>query len=116
MAKYSVDYFETYRGHYEVEAEDELEAEDKIRNSIAEGKLKEPDVCEDSWCEVEPIKTKFITRVTEKYTRYIEIEAVDKDEALELMQNKLANGEIDIACDGGSYDYDDKVVVMQEVI
>lgn len=56
MAKYLVDYYETYSKSYEIEADSKEEAEEKIRYDIQEGKLDPPESCSDSWCETEVIK------------------------------------------------------------
>lgn len=57
MAKYLVDYYETYSKSYEIEACDKEEAEEKVRYEIQEGKLDPPENCSDSWCETEKIIT-----------------------------------------------------------
>lgn len=56
MAKYIVDYYETYSRSYEVEASSKEEAEEIVKNDIFEGRREEPNNCTDSWCEVEELK------------------------------------------------------------
>ena len=56
MAKYLVDYYETYSKSYEIEADSKEEAEEKVRDGIQEGKLDPPINCSNSWCEVEEIE------------------------------------------------------------
>lgn len=55
MAKYLVDYYETYSKSYEMEADSKEEAEEEVRYGIQEGKLDPPENCSDSWCETEEI-------------------------------------------------------------
>lgn len=55
MAKYLVDYYETYSKSYEIEANSKEEAEDEVRYGVQEGKLDPPENCSDSWCETEAI-------------------------------------------------------------
>ena len=64
MAKYLVDYYETYSKSYEIEADSKEEAEEKIRYDIQEGKLDPPENCSDSWCETEELKNEKDVRFT----------------------------------------------------
>lgn len=64
MAKYLVDYYETYSKSYEIEADSKEEAEDEVRYGIQEGKLDPPEQCSDSWCETEEINMDKDTRFT----------------------------------------------------
>ena len=64
MAKYLVDYYETYSKSYEIEADSKEEAEEKIRYDIQEGKLDPPENCSDSWCETEELKNEKNVRFT----------------------------------------------------
>lgn len=64
MAKYLVDYYETYSKSYEIEADSKEEAEEKVRHEIQEGKLDPPENCSDSWCETEAINRDKDTRFT----------------------------------------------------
>lgn len=56
MEKYIVDYYETYSKSYEVEANSKEEAEEIIKEDIAEGRRQAPYNCTDSWCEVEELE------------------------------------------------------------
>lgn len=56
MVKYIVDYYETYSRPYEVEANNMEEAEEIVKEDIIEGRREEPDICTDSWCEVEELE------------------------------------------------------------
>ena len=56
MAKYIVDYYETYSRSCEVEASSKEEAEEIVKNDIFEGRREEPNNCINSWCEVEELK------------------------------------------------------------
>ncbi|MEO3123157.1 MULTISPECIES: hypothetical protein [Bacteria] len=53
MAKYIVDYYETYSKSYEVEANSKEEAEEIVKNDIREGRRDAPYNCSNSWCETE---------------------------------------------------------------
>lgn len=53
MAKYIVDYYETYSKSYEVEANSKEEAEEIVKNDIREGRRDAPYNCSNSWCEAE---------------------------------------------------------------
>ena len=64
MAKYLVDYYETYSKSYEIEADSKEEAEDEVRYGIQEGKLDPPENCSDSWCETEELKNEKDVRFT----------------------------------------------------
>lgn len=55
MAKYIVDYYETYSKSYEVEASSKEEAEEIVKKDIAEGDREAPYNRTDSWCETEEI-------------------------------------------------------------
>ena len=64
MAKYLVDYYETYSKSYEIEAGSKEEAEEKVRYEIQEGKFDPPENCSDSWCETEELKNEKDVRFT----------------------------------------------------
>ncbi len=68
MAKYLVDYYETYSRSYEIEADSKEEAEEKVRYEIQEGKLDPPENCSDSWCEIEEMEVDFMTILSEMPT------------------------------------------------
>lgn len=55
MARYFINYSETYSRGYEVEAENKEEAEKILLNGIGEGKYNSPDECVNAWCETERI-------------------------------------------------------------
>lgn len=56
MAKYIVDYYETYSKSYEVEAYNKEEAEEIVKSDIAEGRISFPENCTNSWFETEEMK------------------------------------------------------------
>ncbi len=60
MAKYLVDYYETYNKSYEIEADSKEEAEEKVRYEIQEGTLDPPENCSNSWCETEEMESNSI--------------------------------------------------------
>lgn len=64
MAKYLVDYYETYSKSYEIEAESKEEAEEKVKGGIREEKLDPPENCSDSWCETEELNNEKDVRFT----------------------------------------------------
>lgn len=64
MAKYLVDYYETYSKSYEIEAESKEEAEEKVKGGIREGKLDPPENCSNSWCETEELNNEKDVRFT----------------------------------------------------
>lgn len=64
MAKYLVDYYETYTKSYEIEANSKEEAEEEIKYGIQEGELDPPEICSDSWCEVMEINSNKDDRFT----------------------------------------------------
>lgn len=48
---------------------------------------------------------KFKVDIVETYKRTIVIEAENDDEAYEVVDEMVNEGEIDLPCDGGKYDY-----------
>lgn len=60
MAKYIVDYYETYGKTYEVEANSKEEAEEIVKDDIMKGRRESPYNCTDSWCEVEEINESYL--------------------------------------------------------
>ena len=56
MAKYLVNYYETYTNSYEIEADSKEEAEEKLILEIGEGSLNPPEECCNSWCETEEME------------------------------------------------------------
>lgn len=102
--KYEVKYSETYSGTYEIEAEDEMQAEELVKEMIQEGKVDEPDTCENSWCEVsEPANYK--VEICETYKRTVYVSAENEYMAYEKVDELINNGKIDLPCDGGEYEY-----------
>ena len=65
MAKYLVDYYETYSKSYEIEADSKEEAEEKVKDGIREGLFDPPENCSDSWCETEEIKWRIYLEMEE---------------------------------------------------
>lgn len=112
MPKFCVDYYETYRGSYEVEAETEEEAEELVKAKICEGEFDEPDCCEKSWCETLENK-KFKVKIVETYSREVEVAAFDEDSAYDIVNAKIDEGKIDLPCDGDGYDYDRELFVNE---
>lgn len=70
MAKYLVDYYETYSKSYEIEASSKEEAEDEIRYGIQEGKLDPPENCSESWFETEKIIADSNNEKDERFTPF----------------------------------------------
>lgn len=56
---------------------------------------------------------KFKVDIVETYKRTIIIEAENDDEAYEVVDEKVAEGEIDLPCDGGKYDYSRELYVNE---
>lgn len=52
MKTYCITYHETYAENYEVEANSPDEAEQILRERIANGKESAPEQCQDSWCNI----------------------------------------------------------------
>lgn len=52
MAKFLVRYYECYEGYYDVEANSEEEAKEKLIEDICEGRENAPEQCYDSGAEV----------------------------------------------------------------
>ena len=48
MAKYLVNYYETYTNSYEIEADSKEEAEEIVKNDIYEGRREAPNNCYSS--------------------------------------------------------------------
>lgn len=49
----------------------------------------------------------------ETYRRYVEVEAQDEDAAYQEIDDKIAEGEIDLLCDGEDYKYDRELFVSE---
>ena len=56
MAKYLVDYYETYSKSYEIEADSKEEAKKNVQDGIRGGLFDPPENCSDSWCETEEME------------------------------------------------------------
>lgn len=113
MPKFLVDYYETYRGSYEVEAKTKEEAEDLVKEKICEGEFDAPDCCENSWCETELERKQFSVRIVETYSREIAIDAESEEKAYDLIEEEINNGEIDLPRDGDGYDYSRELFVNE---
>lgn len=111
--KYSVNYYETYSGTYEIEATDETQAEQLLKEMIQNGKTQEPYVCENSWCEVSEICELPIYQVdiTETYKRTVPVSARDAEDAYNKVDEMISDGKIDLPCDGDKYDYERNLFV-----
>ena len=48
----------------------------------------------------------------ETYRRYVEVEAQDEDAAYQDIDDKIAEGEINLPCDGEDYKYDRELFVL----
>lgn len=48
---------------------------------------------------------KYRVDITETYKRTVEIEADNLEEVYDHVNDMVDNGEIDLPCDGGDYDY-----------
>ena len=59
---------------------------------------------------------KYKVEIVEEYRRTVEIEAEDEDEAYEMVDKKVAEGEIDLPCDGGRYSYSRELFVNNYMI
>lgn len=51
------------------------------------------------------IKRKYKITVVETYRRVEEIMAVSREQAEEIIDEMVNDGQIDLPCDGGDYDY-----------
>ena len=57
---------------------------------------------------------KFKVDIVETYKRTIEIDADNDDDAYEKVNDMVNEGEIDLPCDGGKYDYSRELYVNKE--
>ena len=55
----------------------------------------------------------FKVNITETYARTIEVEAEDQYDAYDKIDVLINDGEIDLPCDGGHYDYERKLEVNE---
>lgn len=58
--------------------------------------------------------SKFKVEIVKAYRRYVEVEAQDEDAVYQEIDNKIAEGEIELPCDGEDYKYD-RELFMSEV-
>lgn len=58
-------------------------------------------------------KKKYRVEIIETYRRYVEIEAEDEDAAYNDIDNQIAEGVIDLPCDGDDYKYDRELFVSE---
>ena len=56
---------------------------------------------------------KFKVEIIEEYRRTVEIEAENDDEAYEVVDEMVNEGEIDLPCDGGEYNYSRDLFVSE---
>lgn len=56
---------------------------------------------------------KFRVEIVETYRRYVEVEAQDEDAAYKEIDDKIAEGEIDLPRDGENYRYDRELFVLE---
>lgn len=54
---------------------------------------------------IEVTGKKFKVEIVETYRRYVEVEAEDEDTAYNDIDNQIAEGIIDLPCDGDNYKY-----------
>ena len=57
--------------------------------------------------------SKFKVEIVETYRRYVEVEAQDEDVAYHDVNNKIAEGIINLPCDGEDYKYDRELFVSE---
>lgn len=58
---------------------------------------------------------KYEVNIVETYKRTVEVDAENPDDAYSKVEEMINNGEIDLPCDGGSYDYERYLNVEREV-
>ena len=57
--------------------------------------------------------SKFKVEIVETYRRYVEVEAQDEDAAYQEIDDKIAEGKIDLPRDGEDYKYDRELFVSE---
>lgn len=57
--------------------------------------------------------TTYKVKITEAYTREIEVRAEDEYDAYDKVDTMINEGEIDLPCDGGNYDYKRELEVSE---
>lgn len=60
-----------------------------------------------------PMLLKYKVEIVETYRRYVEMEAENKDAAYQEIDDKIADGEIDLPRDGKDYKYDRELFVLE---
>lgn len=58
--------------------------------------------------------TTFKVKITEVYTREIEVQAENRYDACDKVDTMINNGEIDLPCDGDDYDYNRELEVAKD--
>lgn len=62
---------------------------------------------------IEVTGKKFKVEIVETYRRYVEVEADDEDAAYNDIDDQIAEGIIDLPCDGKDYRYDRELFVTE---
>lgn len=57
--------------------------------------------------------SKFKVEIVETYRRYVEVEAENEDADYQDIDDKIAEGEIDLPCDGENYKYNRELFVSE---
>lgn len=55
----------------------------------------------------------FKVKITETYCRTVEIEADDSEKAYDSVDEMIKDGEVDLPCNGGDYEYERKIEVSE---
>ena len=58
---------------------------------------------------------KFKVKITEIYHRTVDIEADSPEQAYDTVDEMVGEGEIDLPCDGGDYDYERELEVNESL-
>ncbi len=56
---------------------------------------------------------KYKVLIVETYKRKIEVSSNNEEEAYECVEEMVNNGDIDLPCDGGKYDYERELFVSE---
>lgn len=56
---------------------------------------------------------KYKVLIVETYKREIEVNSENEEEAYECVEERVNNGDIDLPCDGGKYDYEREIFVNE---
>lgn len=57
---------------------------------------------------------KYKVDIAETYKRTMEVEAESSEEAYDKVDEMVNNGEVDLPCDGGSYNYERFLTVKED--